>query len=114
VLALFATRVPVLVSVSGAAAHAVTLLVGGDGEAQLPQLVDASGGGDLGTVVPGGVFVVAGAGFEAAAPDAGQPVDGAAEGVFVSEALGPLGVVAGAGAGGGRSAWTGPGREARR
>jgi hypothetical protein len=46
---------------------------------------------------PGGCFVVAGAGFEAAVQDAGEAVAELAEGGVVTGAAGALLVVAGAG-----------------
>ena len=50
-------------------------------------------------VAPGGVFVVAGAGFEAAVEDADEAVGSAPQGVVVAVGLGALLVVEGAGAG---------------
>jgi hypothetical protein len=50
-------------------------------------------------VAPGGVFVVEGAGFEAAVEVADEPVGEAAQGVVVPVPVGALLVVEGAGAG---------------
>ena len=50
-------------------------------------------------VAPGGVFVVEGAGFEAAVEDAGEAAGEASQGVVVAVAAGVLLVVEGAGAG---------------
>ena len=55
--------------------------------------------GVLLAVAPGGVFVVEGAGFEAAVEDADKPVGEPAQGVVVTVAIGALLVVEGAGAG---------------
>ena len=63
-----------------------------------------SGGGWLGLAVavsPGGVLVVAGAGFEAAVQDAGQPVADLSQRGVVALAAGTQLVVVSAGAGGG-------------
>lgn len=50
-------------------------------------------------VAPGGVFVVAGAGFEASLEDANEPVGEPSQGVIVTVASGALLVVGGTGSG---------------
>jgi hypothetical protein len=50
-------------------------------------------------VAPGGVFVVEGAGFEAAVEDADEAVGESSQGVVVAVSAGALLVVEGAGAG---------------
>src|SRR5450755_1737070 len=53
----------------------------------------------LGVMMPGGGFVVAGAGFEASVQDADEPVGELAQRGVVADAAGALLVVEGAGAG---------------
>src|SRR5450755_392304 len=63
---------------------------------------------------PGGGLVVAGAGFEAAVQDAGEPAGEVAQRSAVADAAGALGVVAGPGPGRGVEGGEGPGRRGRR
>src|ERR1700760_1220521 len=68
------------------------------GVSDIPGLEVSSG--LLLAVAPGGVFVVEGAGFEAAVKDADEPVGETSQGVVVADAAGAALVVAGAGTGG--------------